>query len=86
MKKLYKIFQKTILFIAVFILSDITIMFFLPEKIKEELYIGRSHRIKSYYYHHDLRPNASFYDVWGYERYKINTNNLGFKDKNRREI
>ena len=58
----------------------------LPENIKTEFYNNRAHRIKSYYYHHDLRPNASFYDVWGYESYKIHTNNLGFKDKNRREI
>jgi len=86
MKKLYKIFQKTILFIAVFILSDITIMFFLPEKIKEELYIGRAHRIKSYYYHHDFRPMASWYDTWGYKKPKIFTNSEGFKDKSKRKI
>ena len=29
---------------------------------------------------------ASFYDQWGYEKYKIFTNNLGFKDKSNREI
>ena len=29
---------------------------------------------------------ASFYDHWGYERYKIYTNNLGFKDSSNREV
>ena len=29
---------------------------------------------------------ASFYDHWGYEKYQIFTNNLGFKDKNNRKI
>jgi len=29
---------------------------------------------------------SSFYDYWGYERYKIYTNNLGFKDSSNREV
>ena len=29
---------------------------------------------------------ASFYDVWGYEKYKIFTNNLGFKDISNRQV
>ena len=29
---------------------------------------------------------ASFYDHWGYEKYQIFTNNLGFKDKSNRKI
>ena len=29
---------------------------------------------------------SSFYDQWGYERYKIYTNNLGFKDTSNRTI
>tara|TARA_A100001011_G_scaffold82611_1_gene86119 strand:+ start:713 stop:1702 length:990 start_codon:yes stop_codon:yes gene_type:complete len=29
---------------------------------------------------------ASFHDQWGYEKYKIFTNNFGFKDKSNREV
>ena len=84
--KIYNFFKKGIFILIVYLFLDIIFFSLLPENIKTEFYNNRAHRIKSYYYHHDLRPNASFYDVWGYERYKINTNNLGFKDKNRREI
>ena len=84
--KIYNFFKKGIFIIIIYLLLDIIFFSLLPENIKSEFYNNRAHRIKSYYYHHDLRPNASFYDVWGYEKYKIHTNNLGFKDKNRREI
>ena len=56
-----------------------------PEYNTEKAF-NRAHRIKSFYYHHDLRPMSSFYDHWGYEKYKIYTNNLGFKDSSNREV
>ena len=84
--KIYNFIKKGTFILIVYIFLDIIFFSLLPENIKTEFYNNRAHRIKSYYYHHDLRPNASFYDVWGYESYKIYTNNLGFKDKNIREI
>ena len=61
-------------------------MFLLPNQIKESLYIGRAHRIKSYYYHHDFRPLSSWYDTWGYKKPRIYTNSEGFKDKSKRKL
>ena len=84
--KIYNFFKKGMFIVIIYLILDIFFFSLLPDNIKEEFYNNRAHRVKSYYYHHDLRPNASFYDVWGYEKYKIHTNNLGFKDKNKREI
>jgi len=78
--------KKIFIFLIIFLTFDIIFFSLIPKKIKSELYNNRAHRIKSYFYHHDLRPMASFYDHWGYERYKIYTNNLGFKDKSNRKI
>ena len=52
----------------------------LPIDIKTKIYDKRSHKIKSYYYHHDLRPNSHWIENWGWQTSKIYTNNLGFKD------
>ena len=79
--KFFNFFKKFISIIIIFFVFDVVFFYFLPEDIKSNLYNNRAHRIKSFYYHHDLRPMSSFYDQWGYERYKIYTNNLGFKDK-----
>ena len=81
-----KSIKKIIIIILIFLTFDVIFFSLLPEDLKSKLYNNRAHRIKSFYYHHDFRPNASFYDVWGYERYKIFTNNLGFKDKSNRKI
>ncbi len=70
----------------VYLIADIIIFYLVPTTVKDKLFVNRAHRIKSYYYHHDFRPKASFYDRWGYERYKINTNNLGFKDSSKRNV
>ena len=86
LKSFLNFFKKTIIFLFIFILSDIVFFAFIPSEIKLKLYNNRAHRIKSYYYHHDLRPMASFYDHWGYERYKIYTNSLGFKDEFNRKV
>lgn len=83
----FLIFFKNLLFIIIiFLVSDVVFFYFVPNDIKSNLYNNRAHRIKSFYYHHDLRPMSSFYDQWGYERYKIYTNNLGFKDTSNRTI
>tara|TARA_B100001964_G_scaffold224758_1_gene271895 strand:+ start:646 stop:1815 length:1170 start_codon:yes stop_codon:yes gene_type:complete len=70
----------------VYLIADIIIFYLVPTTVKDKLFVNRAHRIKSYYYHHDFRPKVSFYDRWGYERYKINTNNLGFKDSSKRNV
>ena len=54
--------------------------------IKTKIYDKRSHKIKSYYYHHDLRPNSHWVENWGWQTSKIYTNNLGFKDKEIRNV
>jgi lysophospholipase L1-like esterase len=84
--KFFNFFKKFISVIIIFFVFDVVFFYFLPEDIKSNLYNNRAHRIKSFYYHHDLRPMSSFYDQWGYERYKIYTNNLGFKDKSNRIV
>ncbi len=86
LKIILSFFKKTLIFLIVFIISDIVFFSLIPDDIKSKLYNNRAHRIKSFYYHHDLRPMSSFYDHWGYERYKIYTNNLGFKDKSNRVV
>ena len=78
--------KKFIIVLSIYLSLDIIFFYFLPIDLKSKLYNNRAHRIKSFYYHHDLRPMASFYDHWGYEKYQIFTNNLGFKDKNNRKI
>ena len=81
-----KFFKKVLIFLLVFLTFDIVFFSIVPSELKSKLYNNRAHRIKSFYYHHDLRPMASFYDHWGYEKYKIYTNNLGFKDSSNREV
>ena len=78
--------KKFVIVLSIYLSLDIIFFYFLPIDLKSKLYNNRAHRIKSFYYHHDLRPMASFYDHWGYEKYQIFTNNLGFKDKNNRII
>ena len=86
LKIIFNFFKKTLIFLIIFLLFDIVFFTIIPSDIKSKLYNNRAHRIKSFYYHHDLRPMASFYDHWGYERYRIYTNNLGFKDSSNREV
>ncbi len=86
MKKKYNIIYKTIIFLIVFISFDVLFMFLLPNNIKDKIFDRKSHKIKSYYYHHDLRPNAHWVENWGYQNAKIFTNNLGFKDKKIRKV
>ena len=85
-RRLISVFKKFSIFLIVYLVLDIVFFSLIPEDLKSKLYNNRAHRIKSFYYHHDLRPMASFYDHWGYEKYQIFTNNLGFKDKNNRKI
>ena len=84
--KFFSFSKKFTFVIIIFLVSDVVFFYFVPKDIKSNLYNNRAHRIKSFYYHHDLRPMSSFYDQWGYERYKIDTNNLGFKDTSNRTI
>ena len=86
MKKIYSIFKLVSVILFIFLLFDIILFSLLPSKIKSDLVVSRAHRIKSFYYHHDLRPNALFKDHWGFENYLIHTNNLGFKDREKRNI
>ena len=61
-------------------------MAIIPIDLKNMIYDKRSHKIKSYYYHHDLRPNAYWTENWGSQTSNIYTNNLGFKDKQIRNV
>ncbi len=84
--KFLNILKKVLVFISIYLVFDIVFFYLLPEDFKSSLYNNRAHRIKSFYYHHDLRPMSSFYDHWGYEKYKIYTNDLGFKDNSQRKV
>ena len=85
-RRLISVFKKFSIFLIVYLVLDIVFFSLIPEDLKSKLYNNRAHRIKSFYYHHDFRPLSSFYDHWGYERYKIYTNSLGFKDKSNRLV
>lgn len=84
--RILKFIRNFFIILSIYLTVDVIFFYLLPNDLKTNLYNNRAHRIKSFYYHHDLRPMASFYDQWGYEKYKIFTNNLGFKDKSNREI
>lgn len=47
--------------------------------------LEKAYRIRSEHYHHDLLPNFTGDAFWG-KRYRIQTNNLGFKDKGNRIV
>ena len=78
--------KKILVIFLIFLSFDIILFYLLPQNIKADLVVPRAHRIKSYFYHHDLRPDSSFRDHWGYEQNLIFTNNLGFKDQKNRNI
>ena len=86
MRFIYSLSKKVFLIVIIYICFDVIFFSLLPNELKSDLYNNRAHRIKSYYYHHDLRPMATFYDSWGYERYKIFTNSLGFKDSSNKKV
>lgn len=86
MNKFKNILKKIFLITSVYLIFDIVFFSFLPNDIKTKIYNNRAHRIKSFYYHHDFRPNASFVDQWGYNKTIIHTNNLGFKDSKIRNV
>jgi hypothetical protein len=73
--------KKTIFFILLifFIILDFT---------GAKITIKKSERqaIRSSYYHHDLEPMKKNNDAWGDGSYKLITNSLGFKDKEKRNI
>ena len=86
MYRFKNIITKISFIILAYLIFDIVFFSLLPNDIKTKIYNNRAHRIKSFYYHHDFRPNASFVDQWGYNKTIINTNNLGFKDSEIRDV
>ena len=86
MNRLGNITKKICFIILAYLTLDIIFFSLLPHDIKTKIYNNRAHRIKSFYYHHDFRPNASFVDQWGFNKVIINTNNLGFKDSKTRDV
>ena len=86
MNRLGNITKKSCFIILAYLTLDIIFFSLLPNDIKTKIYNNRAHRIKSFYYHHDFRPNASFVDQWGFNKVIINTNNLGFKDSKIRDV
>ena len=84
--KIFTSIKKVLVIFLIFLSFDVILFYLLPINIKADLVVPRAHRIKSYFYHHDLRPSSSFRDHWGYEQNLIFTNNLGFKDQKNRNI
>lgn len=72
----YKLFK----FLIIFLMLDIGIFFLIPNDLKTILYNKRSHKLQSYYYHHDQRANAVYFDHWGKNKPLIFTNKYGFKE------
>ena len=71
MKKLINLIGKTLIIFILYLFADIALMKLLPNDIKGKIYDKRTHKIKSYYYHHDLRPNAHWIESWGDKNSKI---------------
>jgi len=84
--KLLRISTKIIKFVIFFLAIDIIIFFLIPESIKLSIYNKRSHKLQSYYYHHDQRSNTNYLDHWGNSRPVIYSNQYGFKDKQKRLV
>lgn len=84
--KLLKLISSILMFCLIFLAIDIITFKITPYNIKEKIFNKRAHKILSYYYHHDLRPNSSFYDNWGNNKYLIHTNDYGFKDKKKQNL
>ena len=79
--KILKITTKVAKFLVFFLIIDILFFFFIPESIKTPIFNKRSHKLQSYYYHHDQRANANYLDHWGTNKPLIHTNQYGFKAK-----
>ena len=71
--------KKTIFFVLVF-------LFILMDFILAELFPYKIPNIRNQYYHHDLDTKYHGVLGWGENKYIINTNSLGFKDKNNRVV
>jgi len=78
------------IFIWLFIVLAIdvfTTRYLLPDSINPILSDDQRLRTSSDIYHHDLKPNVSLSGVeWGSWRYSVNTNSLGFKDREVRDV
>ena len=79
--KILKITTKIAKFLVFFLIIDSLFFFFIPESIKTPIFNKRSHKLQSYYYHHDQRDNANYLDHWGTSKALIHTNQYGFKAK-----
>ena len=79
-KRIFYIIVPITVFIIAFIALDILLgSLYLPDV--------RHYRKPHEYYHHGLVSNVSnVYSKWANQVYKISTNSLGFRDKNKREI
>jgi hypothetical protein len=66
------------------------VLFLLFDFLYSAITIGRekarSARIADRVYDHGLAPNFDGYDIWGEARYRLITNNFGFKDAAVREV
>jgi len=79
--KILKITTKIAKFLLFFLIIDSLFFFFIPESIKTPIFNKRSHKLQSYFYHHDQRGNANYLDHWGTSKALIHTNQYGFKAK-----
>jgi hypothetical protein len=65
-------------------------LFFLFDFLYSSFTAGQEHersaRVYSPVYDHGFAPNFDGYDVWGEARYRLITDNLGFKDSATREV
>src|SRR6516164_5742956 len=65
-------------------------LFFVFDFLYSTFTAGQEHertaRIYDPVYDHGLAPNFDGYDVWGEARYRLITDNLGFKDGSSREV
>ena len=78
--------SKILLILFVYLILDIAVFYFVPDSLKLLIYNKRSHKLQSYYYHHDQRANANYFDHWGKNKPIIYTNQYGFKDQKKGEV
>lgn len=72
--------------VFVLLLSDVLVAQAFKLIVKSPTEMERTYRVKHATFHHALQPGTRTYGIWGNRRYPIETNSLGFKDREVRDV
>ena len=68
------------------LLPDVLVAQAIKLIVKSPTEMERTYRIKHATFHHVLEPGIETSGIWGNRRYPIETNSLGFKDREVRDV